>query len=162
MLQTLPLPKKIALAVFILSSFIFLVTALVFVYYLYSQGQAVPAFLEIFVQYHIEFMVIMGLLGVGSGLMLYYISTVSLERQEKKVRMNTELIMRFLTEEDRQIIRLLNEKGGMTTQSEIAKLPKMSRLRAHRAVKRLEEQALIQVHKHGKVNMIQLINELRQ
>ncbi len=152
--------KKLVLAMLLISGFVFLVTALVLVFYLYSEGQTVPWFLEPFLKYHIEFMVVMGIVGVLSGLTMYHLSNQSLQKQEQKVKSSTELIMRFLEPKEREIIELLQEKEGMTTQSEIARLPGMSRLKAHRMVKRLEEKGIITVHAHGKVNMVRLAKEL--
>lgn len=153
--------RKIVLGLLIVSVFIFLVTVLVFVYALSSQGQNVPSFLVPFLDYHIYFMVLMGIFGVGSGLIVYSLLNATLEKEKRVVQTNTQILMRFLGAEDREIVRLLLDKDGMTTQSEISKLPGMSRLKAHRVVKRLEERGLVHVEKHGKINMIRLIEELR-
>jgi DNA-binding MarR family transcriptional regulator len=153
--------KKIVLGLVIVSVFIFLVTVLVFVYAISSGGQMVPDPLKPFMEYHVEFMVVMGLFGVLSGLIVYSILNAALEKQKSIVRSNTEIIMRFLGHDEREIIRLLNEKGGMTTQSEISRLPMMSRLKAHRAVRKLESRGIIHVEKYGKANLLRLVEELR-
>lgn len=143
------------------SVFIFLVTILVFVYALYSQGQEVPPILEPFLDYHMHFMVLMGVFGVFSGLVVYSIMNATIEKQKKVVKTNIDIIMKFLTPEDREIVRLLLEKDGRSTQSEIARLPGMSRLKAHRIVKKLEERGIVHVEKYGKINMIRVVDELR-
>ncbi|MEW6721755.1 MAG: hypothetical protein AB1324_00680 [Candidatus Micrarchaeota archaeon] len=153
--------KRIVLGLLTVSIFIFLVTVLVFVYALYSQGQDIPGILLPFMEFHIEFMVIMGLFGLFSGLIVFSILNATLERQKQMVRTNIGIIMKFLTEEDREAVQLLLSKQGMTTQSEIAKLPGMSRLKAHRVVKKLEERGIIHVEKYGKINMIRIVDELR-
>ena len=154
--------KKIVLGIIVISTFIFLVTVLVFVYALSSQGENVPDFLSPFLQYHIHFMVLMGLFGVGSGVLVYSLMNRTIEEGQKILKINTEIIMKFLSNEDKEVMKLLLEKGGMTTQSEIAKANNMSRLRAHRAVRKLEERGIIHVEKHGKINMVRLVDELRQ
>jgi hypothetical protein len=153
--------KKIILGWLIVSIFIFLVAVLVFVFALYSQGQAIPSILEPFIEWHMHFMVLMGLFGVLSGLMVFSILNTTIEKQKQVVKMNTDIIMKFLTEEDREIVQLLLSKQGMTTQSEIAKLPGMTRLKAHRIVKKLEDRGVVHVEKYGKINMIRIVDELK-
>lgn len=153
--------KKIIIGLLIVSVFIFLVTVLVFVFALYSQGQTIPSILEPFLTYHMEFMVLMGIFGILSGLIVYSIMNATLEKQKQIVKTNTDIIMKFLSHDEREIVQLLLSKDGMTTQSEIAKLPGMSRLKAHRVAKKLEGRGLIHVEKYGKINMIRIVEELK-
>ncbi|HIH09640.1 MAG TPA: hypothetical protein HA254_03125 [Candidatus Diapherotrites archaeon] len=153
--------KKIVLGVVIVSIFIFLTTVLVFVYALYSGGQDVPAFFRPFVEYHIHFMVLMGFFGVVSGTIVYNVLESSIEKEKRVVMANMDIIMKFLGDDDRSVVRLLLEKGGMTTQGAISALPGMTRLKAHRRVRKLEGRGIIHVEKHGKINMVRLVNELR-
>lgn len=153
--------REITLGIVIVSVFIFLVSVLVFVFALYSQDQPVPGFLQPFIEYHMQFMVLMGFFGVGSGLMVYGILNATIEKQEKAVRTNMGIIMKFLGADEREILGLLEGKEGMTTQSEIAKLPGMSRLKAHRAVRKLEERGVVHVEKYGKINVVRLVDELK-
>jgi uncharacterized membrane protein len=154
-------PKKIVAGLIVVSIFIFLITVLVLVFSLYSVGQPVPDVLRPIMQYHVEFMVLMGIFGLGSGLMVYNLLNSQIEKQKHVVKTNMDIIMKFLTTEDREVIRLLIEKEGMTTQSEIARLPGMSRLKAHRIVKKLEDRGIVHVEKYGKINMIRMVDELR-
>ncbi len=153
--------KQALLGMIIVSGFVFLVTVLVLVFSLYSSGQPVPDFLKIFLQHHIEFMIIMGGLGVCSGLILYTILNSKLEKQKQIVKTNSQIIMKFLAKDERNVVSLLLSKDGRTTQSEIANLPNMSRLKAHRIVKKLENQGIVHVEKYGKINMVRIIDELR-
>ena len=153
---------KIILGIVVVSIFIFLTTVLVFVYALSPNPQSIPSFLYPFMEYHIQFMVAMGIFGILSGVLGYSLMKQTIEQQKKVVKTNTDIIFKFLAKEDREVLRLLLEKGGMTTQSEIAKANNMSRLRAHRAVRKLEERGIVHVERHGKINMIRLVDELRQ
>ncbi|VVB66336.1 Winged helix-turn-helix DNA-binding protein [Candidatus Gugararchaeum adminiculabundum] len=153
--------KEIMLGILVISGFIFLITVLVFVYALAAQGQPIPDFLAIFMQYHIQFMVLMGLFGLGSGLLIYTILNSTIEKQKKAAKTNLDIIMKFLSEQDQEILELLQKKGGMTTQSEIAKLPGMTRLKAHRVVKKLEDSGIIHIEKYGKINMLRIVDELK-
>jgi len=153
--------KKIAVTMVLVAIFIFLTTVLSLVFALHSQGQEVPAVLDIFMSHHIEFMVLMGVFGLFSGFMVYNTMSQTLEKQKQIVKTNTDIIMKFLGSDEREIVQLLLSKDGMTTQSEIAKLPGMSRLKAHRAVKKLEHRGIVYVEKYGKINMIRIVDELR-
>ena len=153
--------RIIVLGFLVVSVFTFLVAVLVFVYALYSNGQSVPAFLEPFLTYHIQFMVLMGLFGVFSGLIAFKLLSSTLEKQEKIVKTNIQIIYKFLGSEEREILDLLLSKGGMTTQSEISHLPGMTRLKAHRVVQKLEARGIIHVEKNGKLNLIRLVEELQ-
>mgnify|MGYP001262110516 CR=1 FL=1 len=153
--------KEIVLGIVVVSVFIFLVTVLVFVFALYSEGQPVPEMLRPFLDFHMHFMVLMGLFGVGSGLLVYSILNATIEKQKQAVKTNTDIIMKFLSPEDREVMRLIMEKEGMTTQSEIARLPHMSRLKAHRIVKKLEGRGIVHVEKYGKINMVRVVDELK-
>lgn len=153
--------KRIVLGLLVVSIFIFLVTVLVFVYALYSQGQEIPSLLAPFIEWHMHFMVLMGVFGIFSGLVVYSIMTATLEKQRQLVKTNLGIIMKFLGDDEREIVDLLMRKEGMTTQSEIAKLPGMSRLKAHRIVKKLEDRGIVHVEKYGKINMVRIVDELK-
>jgi hypothetical protein len=153
--------RKIVLGLVVVAVFIFLITVLVFVYALASGDEQVPGILQPFLVYHIQFMVIMGFFGVGSGLVVYSILNATLEKQKKIVQTNMDIIMKFLSPDEREIVRLMGEKEGMTTQSEMAKLPGMTRLKAHRVVKKLEDRGIVHVEKYGKINVVRLVDELK-
>ncbi|MDD5340419.1 MAG: hypothetical protein PHV13_04170 [Candidatus ainarchaeum sp.] len=153
--------KKIVLGLVIVSIFIFLVTALVFVFTAYSDGQPVPGPLRPFIEFHVQFMVLMGFFGLGSGLVVYSILNATLEKQKKVVKTNIGILMKFLSQDEREVMQLMGDKEGMTTQSEMARLPGMTRLKAHRIVKKLETRGIVHVEKYGKINVVRLVEELR-
>ncbi|MBI5223915.1 winged helix-turn-helix transcriptional regulator [Candidatus Micrarchaeota archaeon] len=152
--------KSIFLTLVLVSCFIFLITLLVVVFSLYPNGDA-PELLRPVIEYHTQLMVMMAILGVSTGFFVYRTLNAKIEKQQKVIQSNMELIMRFLSAEEREILNLLNEKQGRTTQSEIAKLPGMSRLKAHRLIKKMEERRLIHIEKYGKINMIRIVDELQ-
>ena len=98
---------------------------------------------------------------MSSGLVVYSILNATIEKQEKAAKTNMGIILRFLGEDERNILDLLTSKGGITTQSEISRLPGMSRLKAHRVVRKLEDRGIVHVEKNGKINMIRLVDELK-
>ena len=153
---------KIMFGIIAVSIFIFLITVLVFVYALAPNPQDIPEFLLPFLSHHIEFMALMGIFGVLSGMLVYNLMSQTIEKQKKAAKTNFEILLKFLAKEDAEVLKLLRQKGGMTTQSEIAKEIGLTRLRAHRAVRRLEDRGIIHVEKHGKVNLLRLMDELKK
>lgn len=154
--------RKIVLGIVIISTFIALTTTIIFVYAIAGQGQEIPNILQPLIKYHIEFMTLMGIFGFLSGIAFYIILNATLEKQKQTAKANLNTLLKFLDKNDKEIIKLLIEKGGMTTQTEIAKINNMGRLRAHRMVRKLEEKGIIHVEKHGKINMVRLTEELKQ
>ncbi|VVC03175.1 Uncharacterised protein [Candidatus Burarchaeum australiense] len=153
--------QRILLGTTMVSLFILLVAAVVFVYALYSEGEQVPALLQPIMQYHIHFMLLMALFGVFSGMMGYRMLNANIEKQKTIVKNNLELLMHFLAPEEQEVVELLRKKEGRTTQSEIARLPGMTRLKAHRIVKKLVARGIIHVEREGKINLVRLVDELR-
>jgi DNA-binding transcriptional ArsR family regulator len=153
--------QRILLGMIMVSVFLLLVVTVIFVYALYSSGEQVPALLEPIMQYHIHFMLLMALFGVFSGVLGYSMMNATIEKQKVIVKNNIELLMHFLAPEEQDVVELLRKKEGRTTQSEIARQPGMSRLKAHRIVKKLEKRGIVHVEREGKINLVRLVDELR-
>jgi uncharacterized membrane protein len=154
--------RKIVLGLLIISIFIFLITTLIFTFSISGKGEMVPEIFTPVIQYHVEFMVLMGLFGVLSGFVVYKILDSTIEKQKKAAKANLNILLKFLAGDDKAVVKLLLEKGGMTTQTEIAKLNNMGRLRAHRVVRRFEERGIVYIERHGKINLVRLSEDLRQ
>jgi CRP-like cAMP-binding protein len=142
------------------SSFTLVSALLLLVYTLYPMGTGVPDFLFPIVQYHVELMALMALLGLVSGLFAYSFVNATVKKQEESKKTNAHIIMGFLDSEQREVIDLLIQKQGRTTQSEIARMHGMTRLKAHRIVKKLEERGIVHVEREGKINLVRLVDEL--
>ncbi len=153
--------EKMVAGIVVVSFFIFLITGLAFVYSTSSEGGAVPGIFQPLLQYHVEFMALMGLFGFFSGLVVYSVLGSEIQKHKRVAKANIGIIMKFLDEREGELVSLLLKKGGMTTQSEISRLPGMTRLKAHRMVKRLEQRGILHVEKYGKVNMVRIIDELK-
>ncbi len=153
--------KQMLLGIIIVALFLLLATVLTFVYAFYPQGQGVPPLLMPIVQYHVEFMVMLAAFGVLSGLIAYWVLSMSIEKEKKVAKTNTAMIMKFLSHDEQEILALLIKKEGRTTQGEIGRLQGMTRLKAHRMVKKLAERGLVHVEKEGKINFVRLVDELR-
>ncbi len=153
--------KQILLGIVVISVFVLLVALLVFVYSLSAEGERVPLLLVPFLQYHVHFMVLMALFGVLAGLTAYHLLNLTLEQEKKVVKTNVDIIMKFLGPDEQEVVELLRKKEGRTTQSEISRLPGMTRLKAHRIVKKLAARGLVHVERDRKINIVRLVDELR-
>ena len=72
-----------------------------------------------------------------------------------------ELVARLLEPKEMVIIeRLIEQPKGMP-QSEIVKMPGMTKLKAHRIVERLRQKGIVTVQKDGKTNQIKLDSRTR-
>lgn len=161
-LQKLPRKsrRQILLLVFILSGFIFLLLTLVFSYHLSSEQLQYSPIFAPFVSYHVEFMMVVATLGVAVGAGVSYLMAGIVEKQEAETRWNASLLLKFLNEDEREVCGMLLKKNGIAYQSEIASLPLMGRVRAHRVISKLLKRGVISVRKAGKINIIEMPHEL--
>ncbi|MFA6035415.1 MAG: hypothetical protein WC759_00465 [Candidatus Micrarchaeia archaeon] len=154
--------KQMLIGIITVALFLLLATVLAFIYTFYPQGQDVPEVLIPIMQYHVEFMMLLALFGVLSGLTAYGVLTMSIGKEKQAAKTNASIIMKFLSADEQEILALLIKKEGRTTQGEIGRLPGMTRLKAHRFVKKLEGRGLVHVEKEGKINFVRLVDEMRE
>ncbi|MFA6530397.1 MAG: hypothetical protein WCT31_01610 [Candidatus Micrarchaeia archaeon] len=152
---------KIVLGIGIIVGFVVLVALLVLSYITVSDGMNPNPISSFIMGHHVEFMIVTSFLGILVGAGVYYLLKEEVAQKEIAVCNSAMLVMKFLSKEEREIIELISEKEGMTTQAEISKLPGMTRLKAHRIVGKMEKKGLVFVEKYGKVNMVRLVNELK-
>jgi uncharacterized membrane protein len=112
--------------------------------------------------HHVEFMVLSSFLGIAVGAAVYYLLREEMVEKTKAASGSAHLLLRFLSDDERELVMHMADREGMTTQAEISKLPGMTRLKAHRLVEKMEKKGLIFVEKYGKVNMLRLASELRE
>jgi len=75
---------------------------------------------------------------------------------------NTPLILKFLKPDERKVVEMLIENKGKVSQSEITRMPGMTKLKTHRAIKELEFKGIIQIQKDGMTNKITLSNDVKE
>jgi hypothetical protein len=75
---------------------------------------------------------------------------------------NKNVILRFLSPNERKVVEALIEKKGKTLQSEIAHLQGMTKLKTHRAVKELERKGIINRESYGKTYTISLTKDVEE
>ena len=75
---------------------------------------------------------------------------------------NTPLILKFLKPDERKVVEMLIENKGKVAQSEITRMPGMTKLKTHRAIKELEFKGIIKIQKDGMTNRITLSDDVKE
>ncbi len=152
--------KEVLLLVFMLSGFVFLVLTLIFTYHLSAEHLQTSPLFGPLVSYHVEFMVTIAALGLAVGAGSFYLLSGLLEKKKAEARWNANLLLKFLSDDERAVVRLVLERKGTVYQSEISALDGMGKVQAHRIVERLRQRGVITVRRIGKINLVQMPAEL--
>ncbi|MBI5225291.1 hypothetical protein HY989_05465 [Candidatus Micrarchaeota archaeon] len=153
--------KRIALSIILVSAFIFLIFIMVFTYSLPPKGSFLEPMFDALVTHHVEIMVLIGTLGLIVGALVYYLMSEQLEKQGVQTKAVKEALFRFLSMDDKSVVNEIINRGGKTYQAELAHLPNMSRLKAHRIVAKLEHSGIVSVRPIGKMRSVELKEELK-
>ncbi len=153
--------KRIALSILLVSAFIFLIFIMVFTYSLPPKGSFLEPIFEALVSNHVEIMVLIGTFGVVVGATVYYLMNEQLEQKGVSAKAVKEVLYRFLSREDKAVINEILNRGGKIYQAELAHLPNMTRLKAHRIVSKLEHAGVVHVRHIGKMRSVELKEELK-
>lgn len=127
----------------------------------YSSSSA-PEFLAPIVRYHFELMIFLAFIGMFVGAATYYLMTEQVEKKENSNKKNVEIILKFLSHDERKVLTKLLNQNGRAMQYELSRLEGFTRLKAHRVVSKLEGEGIIKVEKIGKVNSIRLVEEVME
>ncbi len=157
-IKKMSLNRRVGLVIFMIFGFLFLTFAVIFTYAAPS-GTPLGIF-ELLMMHHLEFMLLMSLLGLAVGASITYLLYERIETQEKESGITAELLLKFLTSEEKKIVLYLAKSGGSAYQSEISRLESFTRLRAHRAIARLVSKEIISIDKIGKTNKLLLSKPL--
>jgi len=74
---------------------------------------------------------------------------------------NNGSILKLLNLNEKKVIEKLNETNGSALQSEIGRMDGMTKLKAHRAVKELEQKGVVKLEQYGKTNRIILAKDIK-
>lgn len=113
----------------------------------------------LFVHYHFEAMILIGLLGIGIGAASFYLLGQELQATHETVQNQSALLLSFLTPLEKECVLFLVKNNGECFQSDLSSLPGMTRLKAHRIVGKLVERKIIHLSSHGKANQLTLAEE---
>ncbi len=87
------------------------------------------------------------------GGLIYYLLSLQIEKKNKKVKFNVNTIMQFLDKDEKNILKQLSKNDKEMLQSNVKGL---SKLKKHRAIKKLKEKNIVKVEKSGNKNKIKL------
>jgi uncharacterized membrane protein len=91
------------------------------------------------------------LVSIFAGLAIY-----SLLRKKERKELTKSVIDIVTTPEEKRVLKELEDSGGILTQSELAKRTKLTKVRVHRVVKRLESIGIVSKYSYGMTNKIKL------
>ncbi|MBW2984836.1 MarR family transcriptional regulator [Candidatus Woesearchaeota archaeon] len=81
---------------------------------------------------------------------------MDLLRKKEKKELTKSVMDTMLTPEEKNVIKVLEEYDGELTQSEIVRRTKLSKVKVHRIVKRLESLNVVSKYPYGVTNKIKL------
>jgi len=84
------------------------------------------------------------------------LSLLNLIRKKERKELTKGVIDTVTTPEEKLVIKILNESGGELTQSELVKRARLSKVKVHRIVKRLESLKVVDKYSYGLTNKIKL------
>jgi hypothetical protein len=93
---------------------------------------------KIFIDYHIHFMILLGLFGIGLGIISYSSFTSQQKDIKQTHKTSKEILLRFLEPTEQKIL-LHVAKNKKTTQAKISHLKEIGKVKAHRTIQKLEE-----------------------
>jgi uncharacterized membrane protein len=144
----------------LLTILLFVVTLIAFM--TYHPTENANKYLTYAVQHHTIIMA--GLLGVALvfGFFFSQLFYAEIQRKSQDSKSILAVVLLFLNQEERAIVNFLVQNKGLTTQAEIARLPHMNRVKAHRSLQKMQEKQLIELVAHGKVRKVQLKENILQ
>jgi uncharacterized membrane protein len=153
-------PRTIRNATFVVLG-ILLVAIIVLAFMTYNVD-ASDSSLSFAVAHHVEIMaglvVISLIFGFVSSQMFY----AEIQRKKRESKSMLAVVLLFLSREEREIVNFLVESKGVTTQAEIARLPHMNRVKAHRSLQKMQEKQIIELVPHGKIRKVHLKENILQ
>lgn len=105
------------------------------------------------------FIPIFAFFGIAIGALIYYLMNENLEKKQKTIEYNTEVILKLLNPEERKVIRKIVENNGKLQQMEITYMEGFTKVRAHRIIESLAAKGILVKEKLGKMRLIKMNNE---
>ncbi|MEK6973144.1 MAG: hypothetical protein AABW72_03840 [archaeon] len=99
-------------------------------------------------------------LAVAIGAGVYYFMSTKIEKKEKTLRDNTDILLKFLNPDEKKVVNKLIENNGRALQAEVTRLPEMSKVRSHRVILKLLDKGVIEKEQMGKTNIIKFKKEI--
>ncbi|MFA5745424.1 MAG: hypothetical protein WCX82_02135 [archaeon] len=111
-------------------------------------------------EYHKYLIPLAAFIGLLFGMIVFWAMSEKVNKTEKHLINNTELVLKMLPSTHRKLIQTLLENRGSVRQYELIQLTKLNKLKVHRILRDLEDDDIIKKEKIGKVNNIILNKEI--
>lgn len=138
-----------------------LLVFMVFAFLTYTTGPVANPVIAYAVHHHVEIMAVLVIAAVAFGFALAQRFYRAYEKEREGSQDILGIVLLFLSAEEKAIIQHLVERGGTTNQAEVARLPGMNRVKAHRSLQKMQEKRIIELVPHGKIRRIHLKDNLR-
>ena len=102
---------------------------------------------------------VFGFFGVVIGLLIYYIMTGDIEKKEKLIEYNTDVILKLLNPQERKVIKKKVDEGGKLQQMEITYMEGFTKVKSHRILENLVKKGILYKEKLGKMRLIKMNDE---
>jgi len=94
------------------------------------------------------------------GCFVYYLLSLKITIQQNVINKNIKMVMDFLDDDERKVLKEIINQKGQTFQSELTR--KFGKLKAHRIIRRLQQKNIITILNIGKTNEIKIKPELKK
>lgn len=108
------------------------------------------------IQNNVIILIILIAMSVAYGFVWSSILYREVKQKKQESKSILETVFLFLGNEEKNIIEFLVKKKGNTTQAEISKLSGMTRLKAFRALQKMQNKNLVEIVPHGKLRIVKL------
>lgn len=156
--------RRTVLGIFVLSAILFVVFAVSSYYSAQYRGELMqfscPLGTHAFTVYDLIPLIVTASLVFGAG--MYYLMAGRVEAKEMSMRRSTDMMLRFLGDDERKVVARLLESGGKMPQAELARIGGLSKVKAHRIVKKLSARGIVKTEKHGNTNAVTLAKEVME
>ena len=135
---------------------LFVFAVILATYYLVVSPDFDNPFIGVAAKHHFEFMVLLAFGGIAVGALAFYLSAQEISEQKRITKQNTRVLLDLLDSDEKKVVEALLNEGGAARQYELAWAGGLTKLRAHRAIRKLSGKQVVEVQKMGKVNKIVL------
>lgn len=101
-------------------------------------------------------------IAVVVGAVVYSMMSGRVESTQHSLKRNTEVLLRFLSQDERKLMNALIDGKGKVLQAEITRLPGMSKVKSHRVVQKLIDKGVIEKDRIGKTNIVRFTKEIKE
>lgn len=105
------------------------------------------------------FIPIFAFFGTAIGALIYYIMNDDIEKKQKTIEYNTEVILKLLNPQERKVMKKIVENDGKVQQMEITYMEGYTKVKAHRIIESLVAKGILEKEKLGKMRLIRMKSE---